>query len=66
MQQGSLLSYYMIGVAPDRQNFTSRNRILSGISYATIVIESSKKGGSLITADIANHYNRDLLYLVSQ
>ena len=66
MQQGSLLSYYMIGVAPDRQNFNSRNRILSGISYATIVIESSKKGGSLITADIANHYNRDLLYLVSQ
>jgi DNA processing protein len=60
MQQGALLSDYMCGVAPDRQNFPSRNRIVAGISDATIVIESSKKGGSLITADIANSYNRDV------
>jgi len=60
IKNGALLSDYMCGVAPDRQNFPSRNRIVAGISDATIVIESSKKGGSLITADIAHSYNRDV------
>lgn len=44
----------------DRNNFLKRNRIIAGISEATIVIESAKKGGSLVTADIANSYNRDV------
>lgn len=44
----------------DRTNFLKRNRIIAGISQATIVIESAKKGGSLVTADIANSYNRDV------
>lgn len=44
----------------DRNNFLKRNRIIAGISQATIVIESAKKGGSLVTADIANSYNRDV------
>ncbi len=42
------------------QNFLKRNRIVAGISEATIVIESAEKGGSLVTADIANSYNRDV------
>lgn len=45
---------------PDRENFVKRNRIVAGLSDATIVIESTKKGGALITADIANSYHRDV------
>ena len=45
---------------PDKENFVKRNRIVAGLSEATIVIESAAKGGSLITADIANSYNRDV------
>lgn len=44
----------------DRKNFLQRNRIIAGISEATIVIESASKGGSLVTADFANSYNRDV------
>ena len=44
----------------DRKNFLKRNRIIAGLSEATIVIESAEKGGSLVTADIANSYHRDV------
>lgn len=44
----------------DRNNFLKRNRIIAGLSEATIVIESAQKGGSLVTADIANSYNREV------
>ena len=44
----------------DRNNFLKRNRIIAGLSEATVVIESAEKGGSLVTADIANSYNRDV------
>lgn len=44
----------------DKRNFLKRNRIIAGLSEATIVIESAEKGGSLVTADIANSYNRDV------
>ncbi|TBV28235.1 DNA-protecting protein DprA [Meridianimaribacter sp. CL38] len=44
----------------DRTNFLKRNRIIAGLSEATIVIESAEKGGSLVTADIASSYNRDV------
>lgn len=45
---------------PDRENFPQRNRIVAGLAKATIVIESGSKGGSLITANLANDYNRDV------
>ncbi|AYN66130.1 DNA-protecting protein DprA [Euzebyella marina] len=45
---------------PDRENFLKRNRIIAGMSEATIVIESAERGGSLVTADIANSYHRDV------
>jgi DNA processing protein len=45
---------------PERNNFIKRNRIIAGISDATLVVESGIKGGALITADIANSYNRDV------
>ena len=56
---GGLLTEFMSGTNPDRQNFVKRNRIVAGISDATVVVESAKKGGSLITAEIAEGYHRD-------
>lgn len=60
LEQGGLLTDYISGTNPDRQNFPSRNRIVAGMSDAVIVIESGVKGGALITADIANSYSRDV------
>ena len=57
---GGLLTDFMSGTNPDRQNFPRRNRIVAGICDALVVIESSKKGGSLITAELANSYNKDV------
>ena len=61
VQQGGLLSEFMQGVKPEKQNFPKRNRIVSGMADAVVVVESGTKGGSLITADIANSYNKDVL-----
>jgi DNA processing protein len=55
-----LLTEFPSGTNPDRENFPQRNRIVAGMTDATIVVESSEKGGSLITAYLANDYNRDV------
>jgi len=60
LNNGGLLSEYPSGTIPDRENFPQRNRIVAGIADATIVVEASIKGGALITAEIANTYNRDV------
>lgn len=57
---GGLLSDFPSGTEPDKPNFVKRNRIVAGLADATIVIESAEKGGSLITADIAFSYGRDV------
>ncbi len=57
---GGLLTDFRSNTNPDRQNFPQRNRIVAGICDALIVIESSVKGGSLITAELANNYNKDV------
>lgn len=57
-QCGGLLTEYLSHTEPERQNFLQRNRIVAGISDATIVIESADKGGALVTASIANSYSR--------
>lgn len=59
-EQGGLLTDFMSGSAPDKQNFPKRNRIVAGMCDALIVIESGSKGGSLITAELANSYNKDV------
>lgn len=60
LSNGGWLTDFTSKTIPGRENFPRRNRIVAGISDATIVIESKKEGGSLITADIANGYNRDV------
>jgi len=60
LQQGGLITDFVSDVLPERNNFLKRNRIIAGISDATMVVESGIKGGALITADIANSYNRDV------
>ena len=59
LDNGGLLTEFMSRTAPLPANFVRRNRIVAGISDATVVIESAAKGGSLITASIARSYNRD-------
>ena len=60
LENGGLITDYISGTNPDRENFPKRNRIVAGIAEATIVIESAEKGGSLITANIANSYGREV------
>jgi len=57
---GGFYSEFWSGTNPERENFVKRNRIVAGISEATVVVESARKGGSLITADLANSYHRDV------
>jgi len=61
IEKGGLLTEFMHHIKPDKQNFPRRNRIVAGISDAVVVVESGDKGGSLITADIANSYSKDVL-----
>ncbi len=62
-ENGGFITEFWSEEQPLRENFLKRNRIVAGISKATIVIESAEKGGSLVTADIANSYNRDIFAL---
>ena len=58
--KGGLLTDFPSDVKIDPGNFLRRNRIIAGLSDCTIVVESAEKGGALVTADIANSYNRDV------
>lgn len=57
---GAVLTEFCQNTIPDRENFPKRNRIVAGICDAILVVEAAKKGGALITAEIANSYNRDV------
>ncbi|HBC03707.1 MAG TPA: DNA-processing protein DprA [Aequorivita sp.] len=59
-ENGGFITEFWSSDVFDRNNFLKRNRIIAGLSEATIVIESAEKGGSLVTADIANSYNREV------
>ncbi len=60
IKQGALITEFIRNSKFERQNFLKRNRIIAGLSHASIIIESAAKGGSLVTADIANSYDRDV------
>lgn len=60
IENGAFITDFWHNDALQRENFLKRNRIVAGISEATIIIESAEKGGSLVTADIANSYSRDV------
>lgn len=60
IEQGGLLTDFPSGTKPDKENFPLRNRIVAGLCDATIVIESGESGGSMITAEFANNYNREV------
>jgi DNA processing protein len=60
LENGGLLTDFPSETNPDKSNFVKRNRIIAGLTDATIVIESADKGGSLITADIAFSYSREV------
>ncbi len=60
MLNGGIVTDFISGTNPDKENFPKRNRIVAGMADAVLVIESALSGGSLITADIANGYNRDV------
>ncbi|WP_108245563.1 DNA-processing protein DprA [Muricauda brasiliensis] len=59
-KNGGFVTEFWSNSQPNRENFLKRNRIIAGISEATVVIESAEKGGSLVTADIAHGYHRDV------
>lgn len=60
VENGALLSEFFSQSFADKNNFVRRNRIIAGLSEATIVVESDKRGGALITAELANSYNREV------
>ncbi|EWH14475.1 DNA protecting protein DprA [Cellulophaga geojensis KL-A] len=59
-KNGGFLTEFWSTSTPERENFLKRNRIIAGLSEATVVVESAEKGGSLVTADIAHGYNREV------
>ena len=60
IEQGGLLTEFASHVAPERENFPMRNRIVAGLCDALVVVETAKRGGSIITAQLANGYNKDV------
>ena len=60
LEHGSVISENPFGTKPDAHNFPARNRIIAGLCDALIVVEAAKKGGALITAEIANSYSKDV------
>ncbi|MFK7808263.1 MAG: DNA-processing protein DprA [Saprospiraceae bacterium] len=60
IENGGLLSEFTHGTAPDREHFPMRNRVVAGMCDALIVVETKRRGGSMITANLANDYNKDV------
>ncbi len=61
LQNGGILTEFLTGTIPSRENFPMRNRIVAGLADAILVVESKESGGALITAEIALSYNREVL-----
>lgn len=60
IEKGGLLTEFPTETNPDRENFPMRNRIIASMSDVVVVVESKRRGGSIITAEFANNYNKDV------
>ncbi len=60
VENGGVITEFPINTRPDRENFPMRNRIIASMSDVVVVVESKRKGGSIITAEFANSYNKDV------
>ncbi|MFP4088684.1 MAG: DNA-processing protein DprA [Cyclobacteriaceae bacterium] len=60
IDKGGLLTENCLGTKPDARRFPARNRIIAGLTDATVVVEAADKGGALITANLANDYDREV------
>jgi DNA processing protein len=60
IENGGLLTEYLSGTEPEREHFPARNRIVAGMADGLVLVETAKKGGALITAEIASSYNREV------
>jgi len=60
-ENGGILTEFMSGTPPDRHNFPNRNRIVAGLCDVVVVVESGEKGGSMVTASLANGYHREVM-----
>lgn len=63
LDRGGIVTEYTCGTEPERFNFVARNRIVAGLADAVVVVESKRRGGSLITADMAVDYGREVFAL---
>lgn len=61
VDSGAVISEFPLDTKPDHQNFPQRNRVISGLSLATLVVETRKKGGAMQTANYAFDQNREVL-----
>ncbi len=60
LENGGLVTEYTHDTKPDREHFPMRNRIIAGLCDALVVVETAESGGSMITAELANQYERDI------
>ena len=60
LEEGGILTEFISGTKPDRENFPQRNRIVAGMVDCLLVVESALKGGAMITAELANSYDREV------
>lgn len=60
---GAILSEFLTGTIPDKENFPSRNKVVAGMTDAIVVVETAEKGGAMITAEMAYNYKRNVFAL---